>query len=740
MRRRRSLTITARTPYREFCSSLQPHRLLYSLSGFDIGPQLICQEHSEANMHDSYDDIELNPTSFFIGDDIDWKSERKPIELVVELPFWLLIPPGNINITVGPCTLHAVVCSGVEFQLGTTLTRSHINTLFIGPSLVAEQNNIPISILSDGAVKRFTRTIVAFRSHAHSDAIAAISGDFRRRNQGYEYFATLAFGHLSFLNQLINSYRRVVVDPFVTEVSEWDVPVWFLATGQGLVSIPLSRYSVQDDFPSTKGMRDSHGRPYYAAKMTDIEAASKLPVVPGEIELLDGWSLYFRGKYGDSIRSLVTAVEVLLESQLRAQLLAFHKSPEIVYRELELTRNNFWDRVDHYCELAGVRVPGPLLHYIPYINGVRLREEMEHTRRLRHNIVHHGKRLDHNLRPVLQRAAETTTWFFDWLSENGDFAGRQSRHYSFFSSQRNHCRFPFEIRSEGVVVLALHSTELSLSDDEGEDNEVDVIESADVSLLPVATLVATLKHINGRGPDLELFTLMALTMLRLDAIGGGPPPPRGLDGEYDRFRIFHAGQLSLVFLAESHVAVNESTFQKIGETIQKRVDEGLQVSSVLIVVNEYSSLPWSSRPFCSTPLNDTMARHPRLSVVRTDDLLRLVIGYRKYGWSNADVYESMMLRGRNRCPPPDSVEIGLVGHFYAKPRVASICLYDTIEISVGDMLCFRLPDGFHQARIESLEQNRQRVATVTGGTIGVKVALERNQLPLNSKVFVKRRN
>ncbi len=66
-------------------------------------------------------------------------------------------------------------------------------------------------------------------------------------------------------------------------------------------------------------------------------------------------------------------------------------TPEDVERRLLETRNKFMKRLDQYCYLTQSRVPGPYLHVLPTINGVRLARELEQTRDLRHKIVHAGQ-------------------------------------------------------------------------------------------------------------------------------------------------------------------------------------------------------------------------------------------------------------------------------------------------------------------------------------------------------------
>ena len=676
------------------------------------------------------------PAFYMIGDGINWNSERVPIQLMVELPFWLLMPTGTIDLTIDGCTLRTtVVNEGVEFQWGHQFTKTHQSTAYLGSIPGADRATVPLRSVAGSGVFRFTRTLVSFDSSAHADAIVALTSPKPRCNEASLYFTSFALGHLAFLNHLINTYRRVAVDPYVTEVSEWDVPVWFVSIADAIRPIYVFPYSTEDSFPTiTNGPNDSHHRPYFCASLKALEATASNACIPGEVELLDGWSLYYRGRYGDSIRSFVTAVEVLLEAKLRTQLELRYHDPRLVEEELGASRNNFWDRMDHYCELIGVRIPGPKLHFSPYLNGLRLRDEMERTRSLRHEIVHHGHRLDHTLLKPMRRAAETTSWFFDWLSGNGDFEQRRCRYSTYFEARRGSSRFPFEIRPDGVTVLPLHPPNIDGENLEGLESIT--IESTDLADISEKTLVGALGDQSGIGRDIEFFTLMVMAMLKVEGGLDSPPPPRGRDGQFDRYRIVSGTDTKLIFVLDTHAQINTENIDHIWETVDSRTRDGLRVSSVLAVVNEQNGVQWDlRRPLPLIDGVDELAKSRRIALVRTEDLARLMIGLRRYGWSHQMAYQSLLMSGWNPCSPPGAVYVGVVRHFYAQPSVASIDLVGE-EINSGNTLVYRLRDGFHEEVIRSMQQNNVSVESARSGRVGVVVSLGRSELPIDSAVCV----
>jgi len=108
------------------------------------------------------------------GDQINWDSERVPVELTIELPFWLLVPNGDVNLTIGDCTVRArVVNDGVQFSLGHHQSVSQQKTVFLGSLDDAAKAFTRLVLLTGGGRSRLTKTLVTFEVSAHSDALEA---------------------------------------------------------------------------------------------------------------------------------------------------------------------------------------------------------------------------------------------------------------------------------------------------------------------------------------------------------------------------------------------------------------------------------------------------------------------------------------------------------------------------------------------------------------------------------------
>ena len=115
-----------------------------------------------------------------LGDQINWDSERVPVEPTIELPFWLLVPNGNVNLTIGSCTVRArVVNNGVQFLLGHHQSASRHETLFLGSLVDAAKASTRLVLLTEGGRSRLTKTLVTFDASAHSDAIEALKSKDR---------------------------------------------------------------------------------------------------------------------------------------------------------------------------------------------------------------------------------------------------------------------------------------------------------------------------------------------------------------------------------------------------------------------------------------------------------------------------------------------------------------------------------------------------------------------------------
>ena len=360
----------------------------------------------------------------------------------------------------------------------------------------------------------------------------------RRINLAHQYFCSLAFAHIPFLNHLITSYRSISYDPFAFEVSEWDVPIWFAQHGNVLVRIGLVPYWGRDTYPATSKMGEREQSQFYAASREAVQAQAKVDVTPGKLELLDARSLYHRGRFGDAVRSAVTAIEVALEAQLTKLLKEKGYSDDEAGHRLDETRNSFHARLADYEKVSQKRLPSPIVSWIPTINGVRLKSELGWVRELRHKVVHEGIRVNVFAKGQMQRAIETMTWLFRWLSCE-DYTKGDNRNFTFFNAAHGRVTIPFDYTATGVVVRRQkHDEEMKSSDQ-----------------LIFEQYVAT---ITDYPCDVELFTKMSLTNLHID---GADAPPQIADDPLLRetFHVCHNGRKSLVFCLECDGLIDATT-------------------------------------------------------------------------------------------------------------------------------------------------------------------------------------
>jgi len=656
---------------------------------------------------------------------------RVPVELTVELPFWLLVPNGAVNLTIGGCTVRArVVNNGIQFALGHHQSISHQKTVFLGSLDDAAKASTPLVLLTGGGQSRLTKTLVTFEAFAHSDALEALKSKDRKYQQGCKYFQSLAIAHLDFLNLLINSYRRLSSDPFATEVSAWDVPIWSLSAEEIKFNIILFPYLATESRPAATILaKPSEVQPYNAASLEDIQTISSIDATPGEVELLDGWSLYYRGRHADSIRSFVTAIEVVLEARVREVMRALAASPEDVERTLLETRNKFMKRLDCYCHLTQSRVPGPLLHVLPTLNGVRLKWELEETRDLRHEIVHAGRRLDRSLERPMSRVAETMTWLFNWLSRGGGSGRGVKRPAPFYEGGREGILHDFRLEAGGVCLLP--SLEGVV---ESEDSGF-VINSFDPATIPEGRFLRALGG-GGKPSDIELFAKMAFVKLGITALGDTPPVADLPLPHHDRYFISQNGKLTLIFLLDLELVVGERDIEQIAAAVAARTRGGVSVASVLVIVNDQNGMPFELRPHETISENcRAIAEACGIGLVKAEDLARLALGVQEYGWPAAAIIEDLLTPGWNGRAPAGAQKVGVVVHYYARPKAAIIELNGEATISVGDILVFRLRRRFYQIENTSMQQDDRPVERARLGEVGVLVPLNGAKLLIGEDVF-----
>lgn len=171
-------------------------------------------------------------------------------------------------------------------------------------------------------------------------------------------------GHIPVVNKIVNAYRRASIDPYVSEVTKRDIPNWFVflppsEDGEAAQRRVVCLYSgiVRDSYPTIPDGLNEESRLLYAASEADVLNQIKTEALPGELDLLDGWSRFYSGRFQDSIRLFGTAIEVLIESEVRKLLTKSEYDEHVIQTKLEKTRNNFDSRITQLAAKENQREP-----------------------------------------------------------------------------------------------------------------------------------------------------------------------------------------------------------------------------------------------------------------------------------------------------------------------------------------------------------------------------------------------
>jgi hypothetical protein len=225
----------------------------------------------------------------------------------------------------------------------------------------------------------------------------------------------------------------------------------------------------------------------------------------------------FRGRFSEAIRYSVTAIEVRVEAERRRLHSADGLSAEQIEAELERTKNSFDSRLDQYEQLSGRRIPGPVPSPIHYINGIRLRAALASSRKLRHAIVHHGKRVSILDRGLTLKTVETATWLYQDITGDARFNVTSNETYATYNAFRGQRTYGFDYLPTRVVVLP---------NDTQDESAGSVVTHREIVFRQYC------HSFLGGKRDAELIVAMTLAYLGLDVVDG---PYEGTPTAFERF-------------------------------------------------------------------------------------------------------------------------------------------------------------------------------------------------------------
>jgi hypothetical protein len=348
------------------------------------------------------------PEQVTFGDGIDWSSELAETMLYVELPFWLMLSPGPVDIEWAGTTFTIHVCPMWMEVFVHEVTDSRVTVAHQGPwhptYEPTQELAVELARHQEPWMRRLCKTVLRLSTRAHSSAFRELGPAElpRVRAEQEAYWASLCEAHIPVVNELIQRYRLVTYDHFAFEVSAWDVSVWYLKhsnKGYRAVLLPYKSWDckpviVEDGAAPSDPPKV---RPFQWAELPDLGSMTSAEATPGEFDLLDARSLMQRGHYTGAVRRAVTAMEAVVAWALLGELKKNYSASE-AEQQLKNTDNDFPGRLRQWRKLAN-----------PPISQQEF-DEFEVTRKIRHDIVHRGLRLGHNERGLAQRAVDTGRW------------------------------------------------------------------------------------------------------------------------------------------------------------------------------------------------------------------------------------------------------------------------------------------------------------------------------------------
>ena len=550
----------------------------------------------------------------------------------------------------------------------------------------------------------------------------------------YGYLCSLAVAHVPFLNLLITSYRSASYDPCAYEVSEWDVPVWYAEQSGMLIRIGLMPYWNHDHYPEIGVFGKAERSKVYATSIEAVQAQAKEPVAPGKLELLDALSLAYRGRFGEAVRSAVTAIEVAIEAQLSELLGAKGYSEEQIQRRLAETRNNFQDRLADYEKVSQRRLPGPMVSVLPWINGVRLQSELGWVRELRHDVVHRGVRIDISSRGLMQRAMETMTWLFQWLSEKDTHTQPTKGSRTLFNAMHGEPLLPFEYGQSGVAVMpfSANTRDCAVHFVTGGF----LLEQYRETISAPSGEIETASEMAG---DIDLFAKMSLTRL---GVNGEDAPPHVADNPIlrERYHISHNGRRALVFCLAFDGLIETATVGEVATRALAHMRTAGSGWSALCIIHHQRHLATELREVENAIPEDVarIASQCGITLITAPDLCFLVHGVIEFKWDQDAIRDLLFLPGRQGSVPPAYRRIGACRRFYDRQAAMSVELADGETIKLGDTVGVRLAGRYHEQRVESLERDHESVATATGPCkVGIQTTLRKTDLRIGQALLVR---
>ena len=380
------------------------------------------------------------PEKYWIGQELDWQATTVPVELRVELPYWLMVPDCVQDVEVNGRRFSVEIKDNYVELYAEAVADSKFTCVYLGPPQRLRPDMQKAVKKSKATImSRKCKTVLRIHSDCNKDVLVASKEKGKRENPAYLYLKSFCEAHFDIINRLIQQYRLSTYDYFVHELSPCDIPIWFVISGSDCVRIILQDYAAFDEKPMIVSNVSGARERYKLIGPSELQSALIVQPSAGEFELLDALNFMERGDYSDAVRRITTAIEAQTEFALRQELLKKYPK-EDAKKRLKNTENDFPGRLRQYQKLSRRKLPD-------YLD-----KELDMTRILRHSIVHRGTRITFGERGQAQKSVDTGRWIFNWLENQPARRDIRERKIGMRSLGRHFSLYNAEITPMGVVV------------------------------------------------------------------------------------------------------------------------------------------------------------------------------------------------------------------------------------------------------------------------------------------------
>jgi hypothetical protein len=207
---------------------------------------------TDYSSQDSVANLEAEPLEKWIGQGLDWNVETVPVMLIIELPFWLMMPDTSVDIEIRGHVFSVDIRDGFHGIFVVDASDSRRTRIYIGPPdddkvdpeirRLVEENDARF-------IYRKCKTVLKIHSRCNPAILASEASGTVSAAEAQFYLRAFCAAHLDVVNRLLQANRLASYDFFPHEVTLWDVPIWVIDSRGPAATVALLPYATWDRKP-----------------------------------------------------------------------------------------------------------------------------------------------------------------------------------------------------------------------------------------------------------------------------------------------------------------------------------------------------------------------------------------------------------------------------------------------------------------------------------------------------------